>query len=44
VFAAGRVYELTAYGPTNAVPYPRPLFDSLLSTVKLDPAAANDRP
>jgi hypothetical protein len=44
VFRGRRVYELTGYGPTNAVPYSRPLFDALLAGAKLDPASANDRP
>lgn len=44
VFAGGRVYELTAYGQVNGIPYDRALFDALLATVTFDPAAADDSP
>jgi hypothetical protein len=43
-FAGGRAYELTAYYPVGAVPIDRRLFDAVLATVALDPAAADDTP
>jgi hypothetical protein len=43
-FAGGRAYELTAYYPVEAVPTDRRLFDAVLATVALDPAAADDTP
>jgi hypothetical protein len=44
VFAGGRVYEFSAYFPAGGIPMDRDLFDALLGTVKLDPAAADDSP
>ena len=39
-FAAGRVYELTAYFAQGKVPIDRRLVDAILATVTFDPAAA----
>jgi hypothetical protein len=44
VFAGGRAYELTAYFRPGGTPVDRALFDALLATVTLDPAAADDSP
>ena len=39
-----RVYELTAYFAPGGTPFDRRLFDAILATVTLDPAAADDTP
>jgi hypothetical protein len=45
VFAGGRVYELSAYGNGSFTgQFDRALFDAFLSTIKIDPSKADDRP
>jgi hypothetical protein len=46
-FAGGRVYELTAYQDPSMgafLVFDRALFDAFVSTVRLEPAKADDRP